>query len=529
MKRIFILFCFLSLFFVSHGSPSIYYVQFSDKQGTPYSLSKPEDFLSQRAIDRRQKWSVALDSTDLPVSPVYLNEIRLLGATVVYSMKWLNGAVVSATDRQAEDISALPFVRFVELTNPGNVSSSPKQNNTFALKSQLPHVDNDCFEQQLKQINLKALHSLGYKGDGIHIAVIDGGFQGLYNMAVFDSLLDSGRLLDYYDFVLNLHQFPDYDGSHGSAVMSLMASNVAGGPVGAAPNASYYCFRTENGDVEYRDETDYYCVAVERADSLGVDVITASLGYSVFDSDSMNYTYGMLDGNTTRPSRVASMAVEKGIFVLNAAGNEAHKPWHFISAPADGVGVMTVGAVDPDDSYAYFSSCGPSADGRIKPEIATCGYGVTVIGVDNNPYFSNGTSFATPIAAGMVASLMSALPHISPWQLFDDIIRNASNFDTPDDSIGYGIPDAFSVFSLYSSFNPLSDDNAPVLVTGDGGFYFENIDAPAHLTIYDISGCVAYADTVSKGETVSLPLRNGFFILQLNTAGGPFVYKLICR
>ena len=303
---------------------------------------------------------------------------------------------------------------------------------------------------------------------------------------------------------------------------------MPGNYVGAAPDASYYCFRTENGYIEFPDETDYYCVAVERADSLGVDIITASLGYTVFDIDSMSYTYDMLDGRTTRASRVASMAVEKGIFVLNAAGNDAFKPWHYLSVPSDGIGVMAVGAVDTVNYYAPFSSCGPSADGRVKPEIATCGYGVVVAASDNNLYESSGTSFATPIAAGMVASLMSAMPNVTPWKLYEDIIKSASNYFTPNDSIGYGIPDAYAVFSVYSPVEPLSDA-APALFVSDDGFSFENLSIPAQLFIYDIYGRIVYDNTVSGGEKVAIPHSSGFYILLLNTENGPYVYKFIYR
>lgn len=528
MRRLLLLFC-LSICFVSvFAQENIYFVQFSDKLGTPYSLSRPEDFLSERAILRRQKYSIAIDSTDLPVSPAYLNGVRQTGATVMYQMKWLNGAVVSATNSQSLMVASLPFVRFVELTKPYDYENYSPRQTSNSSKIPLPYLNLNRAKRQLEQINLLRLHNLGYRGDGIHIAVLDGGFQGLYDMAVFDSLLLSGRLLDYYDFVLNKHQFPDYDGSHGSSVMSTMAANMPGNYVGAAPDASYYCFRTENGYIEFPDETDYYCVAVERADSLGVDIITASLGYTVFDIDSMSYTYDMLDGRTTRASRVASMAVEKGIFVLNAAGNDAFKPWHYLSVPSDGIGVMAVGAVDTVNYYAPFSSCGPSADGRVKPEIATCGYGVVVAASDNNLYESSGTSFATPIAAGMVASLMSAMPNVTPWKLYEDIIKSASNYFTPNDSIGYGIPDAYAVFSVYSPVEPLSDA-APALFVSDDGFSFENLSIPAQLVIYDIYGHIVYDNTVSVGEKVAIPHSSGLYILLLNTENGLFVYKFIYR
>ena len=222
------------------------------------------------------------------------------------------------------------------------------------------------------------------------------------------------------------------------------------------------------------------------------------------------------------------MAVEKGIFVLNAAGNDAFKPWHYLSVPSDGIGVMAVGAVDTVNYYAPFSSCGPSADGRVKPEIATCGYGVVVAASDNNLYESSGTSFATPIAAGMVASLMSAMPNVTPWKLYEDIIKSASNYFTPNDSIGYGIPDAYAVFSVYSPVEPLYDA-APALFVSDDGFSFENLSIPAQLVIYDIYGHIVYDNTVSVGEKVAIPHSSGLYILLLNTENGPFVYKFIYR
>lgn len=421
-----------------------WFVGFTDKNGTKATLDTPNDYLSSRAIERRFAQNISIDSTDLPVSIVYLDSIKALGADIVYPLKWLNGVVVSFNSVDIENrILALSFVQILELTSHHN----PTLNIT---KNKLPQPTATDFNQTTdnlsseyhKMIGLDSLQRLGFYGEGKLISVIDNGFQDADTLPAFSSAMQ--QVIATYNIV-NPSSSVYQKGSHGACVLSLLSAQTNDMIIGTATKAQYCLFVTENDDNERLLETDNLIRAFELADSIGTDIITVSLGYNSFDYDLGNFTINDLNGITTRCSRAAQIAAQKGILVCIAAGNEGNSSWKVITVPADADHIITVGGVDDKLQHSTFSSYGPTADGRIKPDVCVLATKVPIY-YPNQFTRSNGTSFATPIIAGAAATLWSALPDLTAKQIRERIIKYSSQYNNPDNELGYGIPNFVSAY-----------------------------------------------------------------------------------
>lgn len=418
-----------------------YWVAFADKTGSEFSIDSPEMFLSAKALERRQKQGITIDETDLPVSVVYLDSLRSLGAVIGNPSRWLNGCTIQADSTLAAAINELEFVTQVQLTKPGLTTRSIKQKWVDEIvRTAIDTALYGSSVDQVGQLNGQFLHNQGYKANGIEIAVLDAGFYKANQFDAFADLMSEGRLLGTRDFVTPCNDvFQEH--YHGMSVLSTMAVNREGELVGTAPQASYYLFRTEDTLTEYLIEEDNWVAAAEYADSLGVDLINSSLGYYEFNDTTMNHSYSDMDGVSTRVTKAANMAVEKGMFVCVSAGNEATHSWKYIIAPSDGDLVLAVGAVGKDGTKASFSSVGPAADGDIKPNVVAMGLGTSLVTSDGTIGKLNGTSFSSPVLAGMAACLWQANPDVTALQLKQAIEQSASQYLSPDSLLGYGIPD----------------------------------------------------------------------------------------
>ncbi|RMG81055.1 MAG: peptidase S8 [Bacteroidetes bacterium] len=422
-----------------------FWVEFADKKDNPYLISQPETFLSPRAIERRKKHGVEVTEADLPVNPQYLHAIRQAGAAIHNTSRWLNGASIIATDSIAGVVKNLAFVRHVRYAGRHmetrlrlRRTGKKRDSIDLPLKLESPY---GYAESQIKQVNGDVLHFRGGRGAGMLVAVLDGGFSNVDIMPFFDSLFANERLLATKDFV----DGDDYvfeSSGHGSQVLSVMAANLPGIMVGTAPDAGYICLKTEDTSSEFLVEECNWVAALEYADSLGADVVNSSVGYTEFSDSTMNYRHDILDGKTALASRAANMAFERGMIVVTSVGNEGNNAWKYLDVPADAIGALAIGAVDMDGRRARFSSLGPSADGRIKPDLAAAGKGVSVASVYSPKVSrSSGTSFSSPLIAGMVAALWSAFPEKTNREIVDAILRSASQYLMPDNELGYGIPD----------------------------------------------------------------------------------------
>ena len=454
MKKIY--FLFFVILVCGNGwsqvSPDKYWVRFTDKNNSPYSVNNPEEFLSQRAIDRRIQFGIEIVENDLPVNPQYIEGVVNTGVTILTVSKWMNSVTIFTTDTNALDqINQLPYVESIVKGTAG--IQSPDQKPFFINESyfkipedeflkSLTSYDYGAAYNQIHMINGDALHDLGYNGSGKIIAVLDAGFMNADAIDAFDSLWDSGRILGVRDFVNPLN--PDIFGSHyhGTMVLSTMGANWAGNLVGTAPGASYWLIRTEDGDSEYLIEELNWVSGAELADSVGADIINSSLGYTEFDNILQNHTYEDMDGNTTPVTNGADMAASKGLVVVNSAGNSGSSQWQYIGAPADGDSVFSIGAVDEMGNYAGFSSTGPTYDGRIKPNVVAQGQGSAIIDPwTGDVSYGSGTSFSSPITAGMVACLWQANPDKRNTELMTAIQMSGSQANEPDNYLGFGIPD----------------------------------------------------------------------------------------
>lgn len=409
-------------------------VFFADKANSPYSISNPEAYLSTRAIDRRNRQSIDIDETDLPVNPNYVNQIRSLGVEVFFSTKWMNGVLVQTNTNFISSISALPFVTSIEYVAPGAILMG---NSSGDFHSQ-SKIDVSASATQNAMVDIDLMHDDGFKGEGMIIGVFDGGFSNLSQLEQLSHLFSNNQIVLTKDFVINQNNVEN-SGSHGTRVLSIIASNAVDEMVGGAPNASFMLFNTE-APGEYRVEEYNWLFAAEMADSAGVDIINTSLGYSVFDDPAMDYTYNDMDGNTTVITRASNIASSKGILLITSAGNAGNGAWRFITAPADSEGVLAIGAVNSSQVKASFSSFGPSADDRIKPNVSAMGVGTAVVTANGFIANQNGTSFSAPVITGLAAGIWQAYPQLTNHELIDLIEQSGNQFNNPDNELGYGIP-----------------------------------------------------------------------------------------
>lgn len=468
-------------------------IYFTDKKDSPYSLQQPLQYLSQKALDRRQRQSISLKERDLPVNPAYVNGLKSKGAKVWYTSRWFNAAVVQCSDAKLAELEALPYVKSSTTLNRIAV---PKDNTLGTIESIAVAAVSESrttFGPSYHQANMLgsvALHDNGFKGEGMTIAVLDAGFPGVNTINAFSHLFQKNRVKGTFDFVLKQNNVYGAH-SHGTSVLSTMAAYEPGKIVGTAYEANYILLRTEDAATEHNIEEINWLLGAEYADSAGADVINSSLGYNTFDSPSRSYTYAEMDGNTSLVAKAADLAAAVGILVVTSAGNEGNKTWKYIASPADADSVLTVGAVDSLGVKASFSSFGPSADGRIKPDVVALGLRAYVLSASGNLVKSNGTSFSGPIMAGFAASLWQASPTKTNFEMIQLIRQSGSQANNPDNSIGYGIPNYSRTLTSLGNLpgpdkvmitNPVTDKPV-ILILGQ-----EWLSRPLEIQILDATG-----------------------------------------
>lgn len=443
-------------------APNRYWVQFADKNGSPFQLNAPEMYLSTKAIERRNRSRIPIRVSDLPVNPSYLDSLRRCGATVLNRSRWFNAATIECSSDSVLDlISKLSFVTkrsAVKYDIP-----EPTSNLAFAqvkLNPPLKHWRDTLYrygssENQIMMLKGHILHNNGYRGEGMTIAVLDGGFYHANELPAFDSICANKQIMGAIDFAF--HQDDVYKLSdHGMKCLSTIGGNMPGQLIGTAPKASFWLLRSEETESENLVEEANWISAAEFADSVGVDIISSSLGYYKFDMPELSHKREDCDGGHALVSLGADMASSKGILVVNSAGNEGSDPWHYVTPAGDGRYVLTVGAVDFAGNHAYFSSFGPSADGRIKPDVCARGVSASVQGTNGYVGKSSGTSFSCPITSGMVACLWQAFPSLSNIDIIELIRKSSSQYFAPDSILGYGIPDYAKAFEIMNNYSEKS-------------------------------------------------------------------------
>ena len=439
----------------------MYFVTFRDKAGTPYGIDRPGEFLSEKALLRRAAHGSEITEQDLPLAPEYLQKTAATGAKLWLRTKWLNGVVVAAAGPEVEQLRKLPFVTNVELVAPVQYDRSSPQPVIPELVKAAPQLDRVPVAPRfygygwtnLQQMHGDSLHQWGFRGEGVLVAVFDGGFPDIN----YKELLNYQRAEEVpgnYDVVEQDSTALD-GATHGTTVLSTMAAHHPFFFIGTAPDATYVLFKTENGRGEHRLEELNYAAALEIADSIGVDIVNSSLGYTTFSDKAMDYTFDDLDGKTSPASRSITTAFQRGMIIVTSAGNSGADSWKHIGIPADSPEAFAIGALNKDGSKAYFSSFGPTADGRIKPDVSALGVDVAALTASGRGLTAaNGTSLASPLVAGHLACLRQAVPDATNQELLDAVRASADQADKPDNERGYGRPDFARAYRLLMAARP---------------------------------------------------------------------------
>jgi serine protease AprX len=474
-----------------------YLIYFKDKANNTFSVSKPEEFLSKRALDRRAKQKIAIVANDLPPSKTYLDQIKGLGAQVWFTSRWLNAALVVCNETTFAKVKALNFVKNVEKDQPLNINGagtiSTKKQQKFALESLTADTTNYAdASTQSYQLGIQNLHNAGFNGKGLLIAVLDDGFNAVDKHAY----IDQKKILDTYDFVRNQKNVYDI-GGHGNTVLGTMAPNKSGTFVGTAPLADYVLYRSEDAPTEQYIETVNYLFACEKADSIGADLINTSLGYNTFDFPAYDYTYKDMDGDKPMTTKAADFAASKGILVVVSAGNSGNTTWPWIGSPADADSILTVGAVGSTGVKVGFSSIGPTADGRIKPEVAAMGSGARTSVANTsglvNINFASGTSYSSPILCGFAACLWQLNPGKTAMQMRQLVMDLGRQAKQPDNLLGFGVPLYGSKIEILGNEQPNNSSPIQIEVSESSKkLYINNwnkqLGAQAQVQVYTSNG-----------------------------------------
>jgi len=541
MKKYLLLIVLLTLFstlFAQVQAPDYYVVQLKNKGVKAESSFNPLSFLSEKAVERRIKQNISFGDDDIPVSEAYVKEIHNTGVKILTRSRWFNIVTIEATSDKISQISSLPFVSNIKRLSSRTDKKSVEKIDKFNTKNQvLPipvlkaQMQGDLYNygaalNQISQLNGTYLHNNGFSGQGMTIAVLDAGFNSVNTMACFDSLRKNNQIKGTRDFAQpgnNVYGTSMH--SHGTQVLSCMGANISGQMVGTAPKANYWLLRTEVGEFERIIEEYFWVSGAEFADSIGADLINSSLGYIGFDDEPMSHTYADLNGNTAFITRGADKASEKGILVVNSAGNDGSNPFKYIGAPADGDSVLTVGSVTSSGNRSGFSSVGPTYDRRIKPTVVAQGSSSALYTTYGFSY-GVGTSFASPIICGMTACLWQSRPGFTNMQIIEAIKTSASQFSRPDSLLGYGIPNYGAAFTILSVKKPVVDKNIVVYpnpVTDRVTISLPSaVQGKYTIEIVNLQGMKVYSFSANDNSMRSVQVNN-----LGNLASGVYLIKLL--
>ncbi len=512
-----------------------YAVFYKYKPQESFSLSNPGEFLTQKALSRRAKEGVAIDSLDLPVSEKYIAEVEALSEYIVYNSKWYNASIAVLSDQAVKEVEGFDFVESIEYIAPGfrqnpnarlrqRLSASVSLTSCSDENKRVLNEDEKPYDFQNEMLGIPLMHKEGFRGDGITIAVFDAGFPSVNTVPAFANLFDNGQLIANRDFVRPWMADVFMDNQHGTNVLSLLAADDPDLLEAGAPDSDYILVITEDDDTEYRVEEYTWVRGAEYADSLGADIIHSSVGYFDFDDPTMNYTSADMDGVTTVIARGAKIASDKGILVVNSSGNYGSAPTSLMS-PADVEEVLAVGGVNANLEVTNSSSRGPTADGRIKPDLAALSSGVALIRSNGTLGFASGTSFSSPQVTALAAGLMQAKPEWKREELIDNLKNSASQADDPDDLLGFGIPNFYLAYfgEILSSEDPIEEPvwkAYPNPIDGDILSILVGNQLSTEVALMDMSGREVLKGTLQRNSIKSpyeLSLRNvppGLYILQ---------------
>lgn len=537
MKHKILLLLFTVFAFQLYAQDEDAWVYLEEKDNVEAAISNPLTILTQRAIDRKNAHGVIIDARDVPVNENHITTLKAQpGITVMAKSKWLNAVHVRGTVENINMLSDLEFVFSIDFADKSlNAESGRFSENEdkFEIEETLTDFTYGNTQNQVEMISADDLHLDDFTGEGMLVAVIDAGFTNVNTMSAFQRLRDNGDLLDGYDFVDRTENVYAYTANtHGTRVLSTMAAYVQDEYVGTAPDASYYLFRTEDAGSENPVEESYWVEAAERADSLGVDVINTSLGYTTYDNPNYSYTNEDMDGQTAFITRGATIASEKGMLVITSAGNSGGNAWVIVGAPADSPNVLSIGAVDSNEDYAFFSSQGSAIQPTQKPDVAAQGLGAYVVNENDEIITNNGTSLSSPILAGGAVCLWQALPNASNTEIMQYIRMSASQYTTPDNFLGYGIPDLALAYNIALSMqeqeivefklfpNPVND-----LLNIHIPSQFES----ANFLMYDMVGNIILEQTLSNSveQMDCSEIASGVYVLVLQSGDSSKTFKLI--
>lgn len=536
IKKIFFV-LFVGIFIQNIHAQEDAWVYFINKPNASQFLANPLTMLSQRALDRRSNQNIALDIYDVPLHQPYIDQITAqTGITVMAKSKWFNCLHIRGTQQNIEALENLSFVSQVVFANK-NLNGRPQNpvslNRTSEVKEKFETQINFNYGSSNNQIALhngQFLHQNNYTGSGKIIAVLDNGFTGVNTAQPFQRLFTNNLILGGFNYVTNNSNVYS-SGSHGTNVLSCIAGFKENELVGTAPDAQYYLFVTE-ASYENPVEESFWVAAAEQADYYGVDVINTSLGYNQFDNPNYNYTYQDMNGNTTFISKGLNRAVTRGIICVNSAGNSGNSPWQYISAPADAQNALAVGAIDSAGNYVSFSSRGPTSDNRIKPDIVAKGLNTTVSSTSGNIETSSGTSFSSPIMAGLITCLWQALPQLTNFQIMNLVKQSSHLFQNPNNNIGYGIPNFQLAYNLGIDNVPITEDSIvfPNPFTDQLTIKLNNNNVKdASLLIFNSIGQIVSSHSLNNTYNSIQPnLTNpGIYYYELSTVNGTKKGKLI--